>query len=89
MEVSEGLGALEEFDFETKVRRIVLEILKPTVTRIAEEKKSIEQIKDQYDLHKNRIIDLEYYSHKFSKRIDEMDYMKNSINDMAAKVLDI
>ena len=46
MEVSEGLGALEEFDFETKVRRIVLEILKPTVTRIAEEKKSIEQIKD-------------------------------------------
>ena len=43
MEVSEGL---EEFDFETKVRKLVLDILKPTVTRIAEEKKSIEQIKD-------------------------------------------
>lgn len=42
----EVMDEMQEFDFETKVRKLVLEILKPTVTRIAEEKKSIEQIKD-------------------------------------------
>ena len=61
---------MEEFDLETKVRKIVLEMITPTVRRIAEEKVLLEEVKDQYALHKNRIIDLEYYSHKNTKRVD-------------------
>lgn len=51
---------LNWYDFETRTRRLVFELLQPTVTRSTEDREMIYSMRRKIESHRQKIEELEY-----------------------------
>mmetsp|Transcript_7828 Transcript_7828/g.7298 ORF Transcript_7828/g.7298 Transcript_7828/m.7298 type:complete len:88 (+) Transcript_7828:50-313(+) len=51
---------IDWFDFETRMRKLVFEMLEPVVRKVNEDRDKMFKIKNDSDIHKKQIEDLEF-----------------------------
>lgn len=70
------------FDFETRMRRIIQELLDPTIRRSLEDKEIVNSLKKSLDLQKRKIEEIEFVIHKTQKRTTIFEEINKKMVEM-------
>lgn len=70
---------IDWFNFETKMRGVVSELIEPLISREIEDRENIVQMKRVNDNYKTRIEDLEYQVNKTRKKETLFDEIQRKI----------
>ena len=82
-------GDLDWFDFETRMRKLISELLEPTVLRTQDDKSQILLLRKMNETLKKRMDDAEFMQSKAFKRMDKLEEVWARIKDLVGSGLNL
>ena len=77
-------GDLDWFDFETRMRKLIAELLEPTVLRTQDDKAQILLLRKMNETLKKRMDDAEFVQAKAAKRMDKLEEIWTRVKDLVS-----
>ncbi len=81
---AKGGGDLDWFDFETRMRKLISELLEPTVLRTQDDKNQIVLLRKMNETLKKRMDDGEFMQAKAFKRMDKLEEVWARIRELVS-----
>jgi hypothetical protein len=73
------------FDFETRIRKVISELLQPTIKRSKEDKETISEVKTVVTDCKQEVEEMKYTIDKIKKKNKQFDQIFKKISELVKK----